>query len=45
MEVPWKEGDEDRSGGGSITSRTTCRRENNYCQGWKRKTELNGGIS
>ena len=28
MEVPGKEGEEDESGGGWITSRTTCRREN-----------------
>ena len=31
----------DRSGGGWITSGTTCRWEN--CQGRKRKTEFNGG--
>ena len=34
---------EDRSGGGWITSRTTCQREN--CQGRTHKTVLNGGIS
>ena len=33
----------DRSGGGWITSGTTCRREN--CQERKRKTEFNGGVS
>ena len=37
QEMPGKEGDEDISRGGWITSRTTCRREN--CQGRKRKTE------
>ena len=31
-----KEGEEDQSGGGWITPRTTCRTEN--CQGWKSKT-------
>ena len=34
---------ENRSGGGWITSKTTCRREN--CQGRMRKTGLNGGVS
>ena len=43
MEVPGKEGGEDRTGGGWITSSTNCRREN--CQGRKRKIGLNGGIS
>ncbi len=43
MEVPGKEGEEDQSGGGWITSRTTCWREN--CQGRTRKTGLNGGVS
>ena len=38
-----KEGEEDHSGGGWITSRTTCRREN--CQGRRLKTEVNGGVS
>ena len=38
-----KKESEDRSGGGWITSRTTCRREN--CQGRKHKTEFNGGVS
>ena len=37
MEVPWKEGEEDRSGGGWITSVTTCRTDN--YRGRKRKTE------
>ena len=36
-------GEEDQIGGGWITSRMTCRREN--CQGRKRKTEFNGGVS
>ena len=36
-------GGEDRSGGGWITSRTTRRRDT--CQGRKRKTGLNGGVS
>ena len=36
MEVPGKEGGEDRSGGGWITSGTTSRRDN--YQGRKRKT-------
>ena len=35
MDVPGKEGEEDRSGSGWITSGTTCRRDN--CQGRKRK--------
>ena len=43
MEVPGKEGEEDLTGGGWITSSTNCRREN--CQGRKRKIGLNGGIS
>ena len=38
MEVPWKEEEEDQSGGGRITSRTTYRREN--CQGRKRVKRL-----
>ena len=38
-----KEREEDRSGDDRITSRTTCGRRN--CQGRKRKTGLNGGIS
>ena len=38
MEVPGKEGGEDQSGGGWITSGTTCRREN--CQVRKRKTRI-----
>ena len=38
-----KEGEEDQSGSGWITSRTICRRGN--CQGRKRKTEFNGGVS
>ena len=41
LEVPGK-GEEDRSGGGWITSRKTCRREN--CQGRKRKTEFNDSL-
>ena len=44
MEVPGKEGEEDQTGGGWKTSRTIYRREN-YCQGRKRKTEFNGGVS
>ena len=36
MEVPGKEGEEDRSVGGWTTSGTTCLREN--CKGRKRKT-------
>ena len=45
MEVPEKEAEEDRSGCGWITSRTTCRKEN--CQGRKRNrhTEINGDVS
>ena len=43
MEVPGKEGEEDPSGVGWLTSGTTCRREN--CQGRKLKTEFNGGVS
>ena len=43
MEVPGKRREEDQSGSGRITSRTNCRREN--CQGRKRKTEFNGGVS
>ena len=43
MEVPRKEGEEDQSGGGWITSGTTCWRYN--CQGRKRKIEFNGGVS
>ena len=41
LEVPGK-GEEDQSGGGWITSRKTCRREN--CQGRKRKTEFNDSL-
>ena len=43
MEVPGKEGEEDQSGGGWITPGMTCRRTN--CQGRKRKTGLNRGVS
>ena len=43
MEVPGKEGEEDRNGGGWITSRTICRRDN--CQRRKHKTMFNGGVS
>ena len=43
IDVPGKEGEEHQRGGGWITSRTTCRREN--CQGRKLKTEFNGGVS
>ena len=43
MEVLVKEGEQDQSGGGWITSRTTCRRKN--CQGRKLKTKFNGGVS
>ena len=38
-----KEGEENQSGGGWITSKTTCRRDN--CQGRKLKTEVSGGVS
>ena len=43
MRVPGEKEEEDRSGGGWITSRTTRRRDT--CQGRKRKTGLNGGVS
>ncbi len=38
-----KEEEEDRSVGGRITSRTTCRRDS--CQERKCKAGLNGGVS
>ena len=43
MAMEGKEGEEVQSGGGWITSGTTCRREN--CQGRTRKTGINGGVS
>ena len=38
-----EKGEDDQSGGGWITSRKTCRREN--CQRRKCNTEFNGGVS
>ena len=43
MEVPGEGGEEHQSGGGWITSGTTCQRDK--CQERKRKTEFNGGVS
>ena len=42
-EVRGNQGEEDQSGGGWITSGTTCPREN--CPGRTLKTELDGGVS